>query len=77
MSFDHFSFVVWNKVIFFSNTILDGGPTVVVVVVVVVVVLTVDRRNDSVGCQDGGTHEVEHVEGVGLVKLTGGSPLLL
>ena len=52
-------------------------PTVVVIVVVVVVVLTVDSRYDGVGCQDGGAHKVQHVEGIGLVKLTGSSSLLL
>ena len=57
--------------------LLDGRPTVVVIVVVVVVVLTVDSRYDGVGGEDGGTHEVQHVERVGLVKLTGSSSLHL
>ena len=43
---------------------------VVIIVVVIVVVLTVDSGDDGVDSEHCGAHHVQHVEGVGFVKLT-------
>ena len=43
---------------------------IVIIIVVIVVVLTVDSGDDGVDSEHCGTHHVQHVEGVGFVKLT-------